>query len=107
MRPIDADALKAHVCDMCDDGQRECKGDEFCAILCWINDMPTIEPEVRHGRWIKSDALDYKDPNGGIHIHGMCSCCRLIYDFRDMTSRFKFCPDCGADMREVSEDADD
>lgn len=98
MRPIDADALKTHVCEMCDDGQRECKGDESCAILCWINDMPTIEPEVRHGRWIQSDALDYKDPNGVIHVHGMCSCCRLIYDFRDMTSRFKFCPDCGARM---------
>lgn len=47
MRSIDADALKTHVCDMCDDGQRECKGDESCAILCWINDMPTIEPEQR------------------------------------------------------------
>lgn len=52
MRPIDADALKTHVCDMCDDGQRECKGDESCAILCWINDMSTIEAEpMRHGRW--------------------------------------------------------
>lgn len=53
---------------------------------------------VRHGRWIYSDPLDYKDPNGVIHVHGMCSCCRLIYDFRDMTSRFKFCPNCGARM---------
>ena len=63
-----------------------------------IDQMHTIEPEVRHGRWIQSDALDYKDPNGVIHVHGMCSCCRLIYDFRDMTSRFKFCPNCGAKM---------
>lgn len=104
MRLIDADDLKIHVCDMCDDGQRECKLDESCAILCWINDMPTIKPEVQHGRWIQCDALDYKDPNGVTHIHGMCSCCKLIYDFRDMTSRFKFCPFCGADMREESED---
>jgi len=64
-----------------------------------ISEMPTAEqPKQRHGRWIQSDALDYKDPNGIIHIHGMCSCCRLIYDFRDMTSRFKFCPNCGAKM---------
>lgn len=71
-----------------------------------IDKQPTIEAEpVRRGRWIQSDALDYKDPNGVIHVHGMCSCCRLIYDFRDMTSRFKFCPNCGADMREVDEDA--
>lgn len=60
----------------------------------------TFEPDEpeRHGRWIQSDALDYKDPNGVIHVHGMCSCCRTIYDFRDMTSRFKFCPNCGARM---------
>lgn len=52
MRLIDADALKIHVCDMCDDGQRECKGDESCAILCWINDMPAVN------RWIPvEDAL--------------------------------------------------
>lgn len=67
--------------------------------------QPTIEAEpVRHGRWIQSDALDYKDPIGVIHVHGMCSCCRMIYDFRDMTSRFKFCPNCGADMRKEGAD---
>lgn len=59
--------------------------------------LPNVA-EVRHGRWIHSDVLDYKDPNGVIHVHGMCSCCRLIYDFRDMTSRFKFCPNCGSRM---------
>ena len=70
-----------------------------------INEQPAVEAEsVRHGRWIQSDALDYKDPNGVIHVHGMCSCCRLTYDFRDMTSRFKFCPNCGADMREGGAD---
>lgn len=56
MRPIDADALKTHVCEMCDDGQRECKGDESCAILCWINDMPTIEAEpVRKPKMSEAD----------------------------------------------------
>lgn len=39
---IDRDALKIHVCDMCYDGIKECKVDEPCAILCWINDMPAI-----------------------------------------------------------------
>lgn len=68
-----------------------------CALR--VKNAPTIEAEpVRHGRWIHSDPLDYKDPNGVIHVHGMCSCCKLIYDFRDMTSRFKFCPHCGARM---------
>lgn len=83
MRPIDADALKTHVCDMCDDGQRECKGDESCAILCWINDMPTIEAEpVRHGRWIKQE--------NGMNVCSACEAKRV--------SRFNFCGNCGAKM---------
>ncbi len=68
-----------------------------CALR--VKNAPTIETEpVRHGRWIYADVLDYKDPNGVIHVHGMCSRCRLIYDFRNMTSRFRFCPNCGARM---------
>ena len=64
-----------------------------------IYEAPKVEAEpVRHGRWIQCDALDYKDPNEVIHAHGMCSGCKLIYDFRDETSRFKICPNCGARM---------
>lgn len=100
---IDKDALKNDIdtsllCDLsaCFDANLLYS---LCACFKEIVDrQPTIEPEVRHGRWIHSDTLDYKDPNGVIHVHGMCSCCRLIYDFRDMTSRFKFCPNCGARM---------
>lgn len=87
MRPIDADALKTHVCEMCDDGQRECKGDESCAILCWINDMPTIEAEhVRHGRW--------DDSNDGIIPY--CTVCGRSHRCFDRTPNF--CPNCGARM---------
>lgn len=83
MRPVDADALKVHVCDMCDDGQRECKGDESCAILCWVNDMPTIESEVRHGRWIDiEDTLFYE-----------CSVCGNKHMY--MTP---YCAFCGSEM---------
>lgn len=45
VRPIDANALKKHMCNMCDDGQRECKGDESCALLVWVNDMPKVEAD--------------------------------------------------------------
>lgn len=86
VRPIDANALKTHVCDMCDDGQRECKGDESCAILCWINDMPTIEPEVQHGRWIAQE-----DADGDISF--VCSKCR-----RRLRWAEDFCPSCGTRM---------
>jgi hypothetical protein len=88
MRPIDADGLKIHVCDMCDDGQRECKGDESCAILCWINDMPTIEPERRHGHWIECcNELDKK-----------CSCCDKVHG--TIYENEPFCPNCGARMED-------
>lgn len=43
VRLIDANALKVHMCNMCDGGDRECKGDESCALLVWVSDMPTIK----------------------------------------------------------------
>lgn len=100
MQLIDADALLKK-CIEGDSDNKFTEGYNFAVqeISAKITLAPTIEAEpVRNGRWIQSDALDYKDPNGVIHVHGMCSCCRLIYDFRDMTSRFKFCPNCGARM---------
>lgn len=61
--------------------------------------MPTIEPEVRHGRWIE---CDYKHME-----HGMieteskaglcCSECRTGFKKNHMTYR-AFCPACGARM---------
>ena len=95
MRTIDADALKIHVCNMCDDGQRECKGDESCAILCWINDMPTIEAEpVKRGEWITHDYFD-----GDVYY--VCSVCGKEWYLNDGTPKdngMKFCPNCGAKM---------
>lgn len=100
-RLIGANALKIHVCDMCDDGQRECKGDESCAILCWINDMPTIEAKpVRHGRWLPVESAhdtriakcsicgfwqksNGNDKTGNYHIH------KAVY---------RYCAACGAKM---------
>lgn len=92
MRPIDADALKIHVCDMCDDGQRECKGDESCAILCWINDMPTLETEpVCYAVWVNET---------------FCSNCKRFpvdvsvpISNQELTKHFSRCPHCGAKMK--------
>ena len=88
VRLIDANALKVHMCNMCDDGERECKGDESCALLVWVNDMPTIEAEpVRHGRWIKSDVYTFKK----------CSECGAIWDAALCENIFFiYCPRCGS-----------
>lgn len=100
MRLIDADALKIHVCNMCDDGQRECKGDDSCAILCWINDMTTIEPEVRHGRWegwttskFTGKYKDYDEPEFKDYVYYTCSEC-----YRKSAIQELYCPQCGARM---------
>lgn len=49
-----------------------------------IDQMQTIKPEVRHGRWIKQE-------NGS----NLCSVCGVT-----KVSHLPFCGHCGADMRE-------
>ena len=55
MRLIDADALIEKVCEDCP--RNDCTPDATdtvygCMLADSIDQMPTIEPEVRHGRWI-------------------------------------------------------
>lgn len=52
-----------------------------------IERMPTIEPEVRHGRWIKSDVYTFKK----------CSECGAIWDAALCENIFFiYCPRCGS-----------
>lgn len=53
--------------------------------------VPTIEPEVRHGRW--------KKKNGEIYCTN-CKKSKWSESFELMLRGFDFCPKCGADMRE-------
>lgn len=79
MRLIDADTLKVHICNMCDDGQRECKGDNSCAILVWVNDMQTVDavPVVRCGecKYMRSDGkcTMFADDNIRPSVSDFCS----------------------------------
>lgn len=54
--------------------------------------MPTIEPEVRHGRWIAHDVIE----------NMKCSECgeeyRMPFDFNANVYPYNFCPNCGAKM---------
>lgn len=45
MELIDREETFKHFCEMCDDGQRDCKGDKDCALWVWLADMPTIDAE--------------------------------------------------------------
>ena len=106
MRPIDADALKEHICNMCDDGERECKGDESCAILCWVNDMPTVEATpIRRGRWIEKPPYNDEEVKG-LEFQIVCSWCdeqnsSITFDENSVPIaktfyRTRYCPHCGS-----------
>lgn len=55
----------------------------------YVNEMPTIEPEVRHGRW--------KKKNGEIYCTN-CKKSKWSESFELMLRRFNYCPHCGAKM---------
>ena len=67
---------------------------------CDVFDVePPEPPEVRRGRWNRNEAaLDYVEPDGAEHHHGICSECGLIYDFGERKHWYNFCPNCGAKM---------
>ena len=54
------------------------------------NALPTIQP--KRGKWIIKDDTE--------RFIAQCNCCRYIEDSRRIKN---FCPNCGADMREVTE----
>lgn len=91
VRPIDANAMKAEVESLdAESNNRTYENamkDMLRFFLALIDEQPTIEPEVRHGRWIVQE-----DADGDISF--VCSECgrRLRWDE-------DFCPSCGSDMR--------
>lgn len=57
-----------------------------------INDLEKLPPaEPKRGRWIIKDDTE--------RFIAQCNCCRYIEDSRRIKN---FCPNCGADMREVT-----
>ena len=82
MRLIDADAI-----EYCDDDSN-LEGFAYVRKRT-INAMPTIAAEpVKHGRWKGVGMGDY-----------MCSWCATVVSGNE----WHYCPNCGADMREVTE----
>lgn len=65
----------------------------------FVKEMPTIEPEVRHGRWIECDykhmehGMIETEPKAGL----CCSECRTGFKKKNMTYK-QYCPACGAKM---------
>ena len=62
-----------------------------------IKTMPSAQPERKRGKWI-----DY------VNSHCECSVCHTEWSyFQNETECFEFCPNCGADMREVDDERPD
>lgn len=69
---------------------------------CWIrykmfenviDAQPTVEAEpIRHGRWIRYEALN------GIDVGCECSICGFHSNVYDSRFGYKYCPNCGAKM---------
>ena len=58
-----------------------------------INNLPTIEPMRKKGKWVSADAIF-----GGVPFY--CSeCGENTRDTVMGKPRWNFCPNCGADMR--------
>lgn len=72
---------------------------ERTAFKQMVADIPAVNVvEVRHGRWIANDDYDGE-------VYYTCSRCEepwVTIDGTPQENRMKYCPNCGADMREES-----
>lgn len=66
-----------------------------------LREQPTIEPERKKGRWIDDGTYGDYHPHHAWH----CSECEESVIEID-TPWFKFCPNCGADMRGEPDETD-
>ena len=75
---------------------------------CLISDMkklPSAEPERKKGKWIETD--EYHGFNDEVNHKAIaCSVCKVAfngwygYGVEEMIEDFRYCPNCGAYMRE-------
>lgn len=96
MRLIDADVLIPFIASNygCDDCKAECGICEIGFVKSDIQCIPTIEAEpIRHGHWVTT-------ATGWIY----CSNCDREPP-NETNYRSDYCPNCGAKMDEVDEDA--
>ena len=111
---IDREQALKNICKYCA-ANEYCKDDD-CMVYRGLRDTPTIQIEaepVRHGRWIEKPP--YSDETvKGLEFQIVCSRCdeqnsSITFDENSVPTaktfyRTRFCPNCGADMREGGAD---
>lgn len=107
MRLIDADALMQEFAEFV----RHSNNSDYADIPTWndavslVGTAPTIDP-VKHGRWEEKEVInDRKDAKIPQWQSAKCSVCGSYHTtpYLYYFDHFKFCPDCGARMDEVTE----
>lgn len=102
MRLVDADTFKAEGRELYRDAGWDLRDVHYSQmdVECNIDMMPTIEAEpIKHGRWLRTDAYPHR-------IY--CSECYATFIRNDEFLHLEdiphnYCPNCGADMREVED----
>lgn len=102
-RLIDANALMKKICGHeCGCNPEDCDGMESETVVCnfhaYVSEQPTIEPEVRHGRWIPLENGKYRCSSCG-HKTDLGFAPSEMIDPRDYPAYLdKYCGKCGARM---------
>ena len=90
MRPIDADAIPYTM--LYKENWMGCTGIEKRGV--WkdtIDAMPTIEPERKKGKWIRTRTIEHD---------GELYCDQCEQEHPEQKTIWKFCPNCGAKMED-------
>ena len=74
------------------DSDEAINGLGVCDVRVILNDLPSVQPERKKGKWIYGEEGCFGNPYG----HYECSKCGDCFPHKE-----NFCPNCGADMREV------
>lgn len=97
MRLIDADAYE-HDLMFSEEVYEAVDDDALRLVLNKLSDAPTVDAvERKSGKWIDAWRSGF---DGTRHWHRECSECGYERDDDSIDKDTRFCPNCGADMRE-------
>ena len=80
-----------------------CEGD-VRLIMNHMDEMPSVTPQERTGHWIEKGKTDIAYDMCGYKSWAtkyMCNHCGFIHTAIENHGVYSYCPNCGADMREV------
>ena len=104
MRLIDADEIRIkseYMHDIC--GVAMIRVEDIARIL---NDMPTIEPERKQGKWIWLTSTYDRTPCEMRYMCSECHCETILHSNESSYPWENFCPNCGSDMRGGKEESE-